>query len=186
VSESASISTGIASRYATAVFELALEDKALAALEADIGALDEAMAESEDLRDLIASPIYSRAEQAAAIRAVAARMKLSPLMTNTLNLMADKRRLFVVPQLIARVQAAIAEHKGEVTAEVTSARALTEAQTEKLAKALKVSVGKDVKINAAVDENLIGGLVVKLGSKMIDSSIASKLSNLQNAMKEVR
>jgi F-type H+-transporting ATPase subunit delta len=99
--------------------------------------------------------------------------------------MADKRRLFVLPQLLQQLTALIAEDKGEVTADVTSAKALTKAQSEKLAKTLKARVGKDVKINAAVDESLIGGLVVKVGSKMIDTSIRSRLDSLQNAMKEV-
>ena len=185
MSESASISTGIAVRYATAVFELAKEDKALDALDADIAALAEALLASEELRDLISSPVYSRDDQAAAIRAVAAKMGLSQLLSNTLGLMAEKRRLFVLPHFAAAVRGLIADEKGEVTAEVTSAKALTKAQADKLAKTLKAAVGKDVNINATVDESLIGGLVVKVGSKMIDSSIASKLSKLQNAMKEV-
>ena len=99
--------------------------------------------------------------------------------------MAEKRRLFVLPQLLAAVSARISEEKGEVKAEVVSAKKLTKAQETKLAASLKAAVGKDVNITATVDEALIGGLVVKVGSKMIDSSISSKLSQLQNAMKEV-
>ena len=185
VSETASISTGIASRYATAVFELASEGKALDALEADLASLDGALADSADLRDLIASPIYSRDEMQAGIAAVASAMGLGATLGNTLQLMASKRRLFVVPQMIAALRGMIAEHKGEVTADVVSAKALTKTQSDKLAKALKAAVGKDVKLNATVDESLIGGLVVKVGSKMIDTSIRSKLNTLQNTMKEV-
>jgi F-type H+-transporting ATPase subunit delta len=185
VSEPASISSGIAKRYATAVFELARDGKTIAGLEADIAALGQALADSADLRSLIASPVFSRDEQAKAIAALGARMGLSALTTNTLGLMAANRRLFVLPQLLAALAALIAEHKGEVTADVTAAKALTRAQTDKLARTLKASVGKDVKINLAVDEALIGGLVVKVGSKMIDTSIRSKLATLQNAMKEV-
>ena len=185
VSETASISTGIASRYATAVFELASEGKALDALEADLAALDGALADSADLRDLIASPIYSRDEMQAGIAAVASAMGLGATLGNTLQLMAAKRRLFVVPQMITALRAMIADHKGEVTADVVSAKALTKTQSDKLAKALKAAVGKDVKLNATVDESLIGGLVVKVGSKMIDTSIRSKLNTLQNTMKEV-
>ena len=185
MSETASISTGIASRYATAVFELASEGKALDALEADLASLDGALADSADLRDLIASPIYSRDEMQAGIAAVASAMGLGATLGNTLQLMASKRRLFVVPQMIAALRGMIAEHKGEVTADVVSAKALTKTQSDKLAKALKAAVGKDVKLNAIVDESLIGGLVVKVGSKMIDTSIRSKLASLQNAMKEV-
>ena len=99
--------------------------------------------------------------------------------------MASKRRLFVVPQLLAQLSAMIAEAKGEVTADVTSASALSDAQLSQLADTLKTKFGKDVKIESAVDESLIGGLIVKVGSKMIDTSIRSKLASLQNAMKEV-
>ncbi|MEN8896546.1 MAG: ATP synthase F1 subunit delta, partial [Yoonia sp.] len=102
-----------------------------------------------------------------------------------LALMASKRRLFVLPQLVSTLRAQIAEHKGEVTAEVTSAKALTKAQSDKLATTLKAQVGADVKIKATVDETIIGGLIVKVGSKMIDTSIKSKLNALQNTMKEV-
>ena len=185
VSEPASISTGIAARYATAVFEMAQADKAMKKLEADIDAVSAALNESADLRALIASPVYSRDQLGNAVAGLGKAMKLTPLMTNTLGLMAANRRLFVLPQLLVALRGLIAEEKGEVTADVTSAKALTKTQADKLAKALKASVGKDVKINAAVDENLIGGLIVKVGSKMIDTSIRSKLANLQNAMKEV-
>jgi len=134
---------------------------------------------------MISSPIYGRDEQTDAIGAVAKKMKLSSMVSNSLSLMASKRRLFVLPQLVAGLRELIAEEKGEITANVTAAKALTKAQQDKLAKSLKASVGKDVKINMAVDENLIGGLIVKVGSQMIDTSIASKLANLQNVMKEV-
>ncbi len=185
MSEPVAISTGIAQRYATAVFELAKEGKALKALESDIDNLDAALDASADFRALIASPLYSRDAQGDAIAAISKKMKLSPTMTNTLNLMASKRRLFVLPQLVNTLREAIADDKGEVTAEVTAAKALTKTQQDKLAKTLKASVGKDVKIKMAVDENLIGGLIVKVGSKMIDTSIRSKLASLQNSMKEV-
>ena len=185
MSEPASISTGIALRYATAVFDLAQEGKAIKAIETDLSALSDAMASSGDFNALIHSPIYSRDEQGAAITALAKKMKLSPIMANTLALMATKRRLFVLPQLVACLRAIIADDKGEVTADVTSATALIKAQADKLAKTLKAQMGKDVTINATVDESLIGGLVVKVGSKMIDTSIRSKLNSLQNAMKEV-
>ncbi len=185
MSETASLSSGIASRYATAVFDLAKEAKKLAAVEKDIDQLDETMEVSTDFGNLITSPVISRAEQGAAIAGIAAKMGLSDIVTNTLGLMAENRRLFVLPALIASVRALIAEEKGEVTADVSSAKKLTKAQETKLAGELKAAVGKDVKIRTTVDEALIGGLVIKVGSRMIDSSIASKLSNLQNAMKEV-
>ena len=185
MSESASISTGIAARYATAVFELAKDGKEIDGLEKDIDALDAALADSADFRGLIHSPVYSRDEQGAAVSAIAEKMGLSGTVTNTLKLMASKRRLFVVPQLVASLRSLIADEKGEVTADVRAATALTADQEQKLAATLKSSVGKDVKMNVTVDESLIGGLVVKVGSQMIDTSIASRLSALQNTMKEV-
>ena len=181
MSEPASISQGIAARYATAVFEIAKESKGVAKLEKGIDALSAALEDSADLRELINSPVYSRDVQGKAIAAVAAKMGLDDVLTNTLSLMAENRRLFVLPQLVARLRDLVAEDKGDVT----SAKALTKTQSDKLAKTLKERVGKDVKINATVDESLIGGLVVKVGSKMIDTSIRSKLNSLQNAMKEV-
>lgn len=185
MSEPASITSGIAQRYASAVFELAKEEKKLAAVESDLDALDAALADSAEFRSLISSPVYTREEQASALAALATKMKLSSQMTGVMGVMAQKRRLFVLPALLTALRDRIAEDKGEVTADVTSAKALTKAQSDKLAKALKASVGKDVKINAAVDESLIGGLIVKVGSKMIDSSIRSRLNALQNSMKEV-
>ncbi len=185
VSEPASISSGIAARYASALFELAKEAKAIPALEADADALTAALSASADLRTMIASPVVTREDQSNAIGAIAAKMKLSVLTANTLLLMAAKRRLFVLPQLLVDLAARIANEKGEVTAEVTSAAALTADQANKLAATLKARVGKDVKLKTAVDESLIGGLVVKLGSTMIDTSVKAKLAALQNAMKEV-
>jgi len=185
VSETASISSGIADRYATAVFDLAKEGKELDKLEANLDDLSAALSSSPELTDLIHSPVYSRDAQSNAITAVAAKMGLTQTMQNVLALMASKRRLFVLPQMINRLRDLIAEEKGEVTADVVSAVKLTAAQSKDLAKTLKEKVGKDVKINATVDESLIGGLIVKVGSKMIDTSVRSKLNSLKNAMKEV-
>jgi F-type H+-transporting ATPase subunit delta len=185
VSEPASITLSIAGRYALALFELAKESGSLKALEADADALHEVLKSSPEFTAMIASPVVVREEQAAAVQAVAAKMGVSALMANTLALMATKRRLFVMPQLVADLQARIAAEKGEVTAEVTSAAALTADQATKLIATLKASSGKDIKLNATVDESLIGGLIVKLGSTMIDTSVKAKLAALQNAMKEV-
>ncbi|WP_299778089.1 F0F1 ATP synthase subunit delta [uncultured Roseobacter sp.] len=185
MSEPASISTSIAERYATAVYEIAKDGKALKFLETDLDALQSALADSDDFRALIQSPIYSRDEQGTAIAAIAKKMDLSDTLANTLALMAQKRRLFVLPQLVKTLRDIIAAEKGEVTAEVVSAKALTKTQAEKLAKTLKASTGKTVTLNATVDESLIGGLIVKVGSRMVDTSIRAKLNSLQNAMKEV-
>ncbi|PVA05907.1 F0F1 ATP synthase subunit delta [Thalassorhabdomicrobium marinisediminis] len=186
VSEPASISSGIAKRYATAVFDLSKDANSLAGLESDINTLSAALDDSDDLRDLMSSPLYSRTQQSDAVVAVARKMGLSDTMTNTLALMASKRRLFAVPQMLTALRDMIATEKGEVTAEVVSAKSLTKEQSDKLAQTLKASVGSDVNINATVDESLIGGLVVKVGSKMIDTSVKSKLNALQNTMKEAR
>ena len=185
VSDTGSISSGVAARYATALFDLAKDAKKLPAVENDLDALEAALADNDALRDLFKSPIYSRDDTAGAIAALAKKMKLSPMVGSTLGLMAQKRRLPVVPALIHAVRDMIAEEKGEVTAQVTAAKKLTAAQEKSLAATLKKSLGKNVNIKATVDESLIGGLIVKVGSKMIDSSIKSKLSNLQNVMKEV-
>jgi F-type H+-transporting ATPase subunit delta len=176
---------GIAGRYAQALFEIAKEENGLKALEADADALGAALAASPELSDMIASPVVARDDQARAMAAVAAKMGLSVTTANTIALMASKRRLFVLPQLVADLKARIATEKGEVTAEVTSASALSADQAAKLAASLKAKVGKDVKLNTTVDESLIGGLIVKLGSTMIDTSVKAKLAALQNAMKEV-
>jgi F-type H+-transporting ATPase subunit delta len=185
VSEPASISSGIAKRYATAVFELAKEANSLKSLEADVDALDGALTQSADLRSLITSPVYSRDQVATAITAVAAKMKLSQIVIGTLGLMATKRRLFALPQVLTALRAQIAAEKGEVTAEITSAKALSKAQETDLVTVLKARVGKEIKLKLTVDESLIGGLVIKVGSQMIDSSIKAQLAALKNSMKEV-
>ena len=173
MSESASVSSGIADRYATAVFDLAKEGKELDKLETNLDDVSAALATSPDLVDLIQSPVYSREEQSAAISAITKKMGLTATMQNVLSLMASKRRLFVLPHVVTRLRELIAEEKGEMTADVVSAVKLTAAQTKELSNTLKAKMGKDVKINATVDESLIGGLVVKVGSKMIDTSIRS-------------
>lgn len=185
MSEPASISASIAERYATAIFEIAQDSKNLDGLETSLGDLGGALGESADLRNLISSPLISRTDQEAAITTLAKKMDLAPVMQKTLALMAQKRRLFVLPQLIDALRALLADERNEVTADVASAKALTDAQAKKLAATLTSRLGKTVTINATVDESIIGGLVVKVGSKMIDTSIRSKLNSLQNSMKEV-
>ena len=117
--------------------------------------------------------------------AIAKKLSLNGIMTNTLALMAEKRRLFVVPTFLSALEDLIADSKNEITAEVVSAKALTKGQIDKLTKSLKSNFSKDIKINAAVDKTLIGGMIVKVGSRMIDTTIQAKLKSLQNVMKEV-
>ncbi|WP_311200376.1 F0F1 ATP synthase subunit delta [Jannaschia sp. W003] len=186
MSEPASVSMGIASRYAQAVFDLSRDADDLGKLEADVAALDEAIRGSSDLREVLRSPVIGRAEQANAVAAVAGALGLGDTMTNTLRLMAQKRRLFVAPALVEALKLRLEDQRGEVTAKVHAAQALSDDQRERLAAALKASTGRDVKLDVTVDESLIGGLVVRMGSKMIDTSIRAKLDALQNTMKEVR
>ena len=185
MSETAGISKGIAERYATAVFDLAKEGKDIKSLETDVANLDAAMTDSADLRTLLTSPLYTRDQQATAVAAIAAKMELSATTANVLALLASKRRLFVLPHLMAALQDRLAEARNEITAEVTTAKKLTKTQADKLAKTLKAQMGKTVTIKETVDESIIGGIIVKVGSKMVDTSIASKLNALQNTMKEV-
>lgn len=185
VAQSASISANIAGRYAQAVFDIAREEKGVDALATGVDALAQALDASADLRAVIASPILGRQDQTRAVTALAERLGLPAALTNALALMGRNRRLFTLPQLVARLRDLIAEERGEVTADVVSAQPLSEAQAERLRATLAEKSGKIVKLNARVDEALIGGMIVKLGSSMIDSSIRSRLSALQNAMKEV-
>ena len=185
MSEQASTSKGIATRYASALFGLADEQDDIPALEKNVRVFKEAIGQSADLNHLISSPIYSRDQQQRAIIAVAKKLSLSSVMTNTLALMAEKRRLFVVPTFLSVIEDLIAESKNELTAEVISAKELTKGQLDKLAKTLKSNFSKDIKINASVDKSLIGGMIVKVGSRMIDTTIQAKLNSLQNVMKEV-
>lgn len=182
---SSALTSGVAGRYATALFEIARDGKLLDEVERDLREIETVHANSADFREILANPVYTREEQAKAIAAIAQAMGVGPTVANTLGLMARNRRLFVLPGFTAQVRALIAAERGEVTAEVTAAKKLTKAQTEALAAKLRESVGKDVKLDVTVDESLIGGLVVKVGSRMIDTSIRSKLAALQNVMKEV-
>ena len=185
MTDSSNLVSSAAGRYAKALFELAGEGDALSQTEQDMEALGQALETSDDLRNLLTSPVYSRDEQSRAMASVAEAMGLSTLVRNVIGLMASKRRLFVLDDVIEIFARLMAEHRGEVSADVTAARALSDAQKAALAESLKAAIGREVKLNLTVDEKIIGGLVVKVGSKMIDTSIRSKLNSLQNAMKEV-
>lgn len=185
VANSASISADIAGRYAQALFDLVRDSGGIDTLSNQVDELAQAFESSDDLRDLTVSPLYDRQGQEAAIGAIAAKMELSPELANTLRLLARNRRLFTLPQFLAKLRGLIADERGEVTADIVSAQELSDEQKSRLADTLARKSGKKVKLNARVDETLIGGMIVKLGSQMIDSSIKSKLASLQNAMKEV-
>lgn len=185
VAQSASISANIAGRYAQAVFDIARDEKGIDALADGVDALAQALDVSAELRGVIASPILGRSDQTRAISALADKLGLPVALANALALMGQNRRLFTLPQFIARLRALIAEARGEVTADIVSAQPLSDAQAERLRATLAEKSGKIVNLNARVDESLIGGMIVKLGSSMIDSSVKSRLSALHNAMKEV-
>ncbi|MDO5646744.1 F0F1 ATP synthase subunit delta [Paracoccus sp. (in: a-proteobacteria)] len=185
MANSVSMSQSIAGRYAQAVFEIVKDEGGLDNLARQIDELDATLTNSADLRDLISSPIYTRDQQAGAIASITDKMGLSATLANTLKLMAKNRRLFVLPQLVARLSDLIAAERGEMTADVTTAAPLTDEQQQRLKDTLAEKSGKTIKLNTRVDESLIGGMIVKLGSQMIDSSVRSKLASLQNVMKEV-
>jgi F-type H+-transporting ATPase subunit delta len=175
--------SGLAARYATALFELAEDDKALAELETDVGRFATMHDQSDDLRAFIRSPVYRAEEQVRAIAAVLDRAGVKGLVANFFKVVAANRRLFATPEIIAAFRKLVARHRGEVTAEITSAEPLSETHVAALKEALKASLGKDVTLDARVDPTLIGGLIVKVGSRMIDSSLKTKLSSLKLAMK---
>lgn len=179
------IVSGVAGRYATAVFELAREEKCLDKVEADLAAIQSVMDESEDFRRLVASPLISREAQGKAVAAVLDRLKVETVTRNFAGVVVRNGRLDVLPRIIAAFNQLLADERGEVTASVTAPRKLTAAQLKAVSETLSRHAGRAVKIDAHVDESLLGGLVVKLGSKMIDTSLKSKLEHLQLAMKEV-
>ena len=174
---------GLAGRYATAAFELALEERALDALSADLESLKTLLTTSPDLARLVRSPIISREEQAQAMEAVLAAGKAAPLTRKLVLLLAQKRRLFSLADVIRAFETLLARHRGEVAADVTSARALTAEETAELRRVLKEKLGREPRLTTHVDPKLLGGLVLKLGSRMIDSSLRTKLDALRTAMK---
>ncbi len=179
------IVAGVAGRYATALFELALEAKALDQIEADLDAFQAMLDDSEDLRRLVRSPVFSAEDQERALSALLKKIDMGTLTANFLGLIARNRRLFAVGDMIRAFRALAAQHRGEVSAEVASAVKLSSSQLTALRTALKASIGQDVQITTRVDPSLLGGLVVKVGSRMIDSSLRTKLNNLRVAMREV-
>jgi F-type H+-transporting ATPase subunit delta len=176
---------GLATRYAAALFELADSKKALDAVAGDLTALQKMIAESADLRRLMNSPVLSREEQTKAIGAVAKAASFDALTQKFVGLVAQNRRLFTLPAMIRAFLKLLADRRGELTAEVTAARALTSDQQAAVAEAIRKAVGSKVSIDLKVDPELLGGLVVRVGSRMIDSSLKTKLQKLQLAMKGI-
>jgi F-type H+-transporting ATPase subunit delta len=177
--------SGVAGRYATALFELALEEKAVETVERDLNRFASALDAVEDLRRLVRSPAFTAEEQQRAIAAILEKMEIEGLTANFLKLIARNRRLFAAPDMIKAFRALLARHRGQASAEVTSAAPLEEGQVRALQTALKAALHKDVQLDQKVDANLLGGLVVKVGSRMVDSSLRTKLNSLKQTMKEV-
>ncbi|HEX9463725.1 MAG TPA: F0F1 ATP synthase subunit delta [Alphaproteobacteria bacterium] len=175
--------TGLTGRYATALYELADEAKALDQVASDLGQIKKAIADSPDLQRLISSPLIPRADQAKAVLALAQKMGVSDITRRFVGLVARNRRLYRLPGIIEAYMALLAAHRGEITADVTSAKPLSAPQTESVNAALRAAVGGKVAVSMHVDPKLLGGLKVKVGSRLVDASLASKLQRLQLAMK---
>jgi len=185
VTETSSLISGVARRYAGSLFELALEENAVAGVEKDLGRFEALLNGSDDLKRLVSSPVFSTEEQVEAISAIADKAGIKGLVGNFLRVVAGNRRLFVLPGMIQAFREIAAAHRGEVSADVTAAHELTAAQQNELKATLKGVAGKDVTINVTVDPSILGGLIVKMGSRQIDTSLRTKLSSLKLALKEV-
>jgi F-type H+-transporting ATPase subunit delta len=177
---------GVSNRYAFALFELARETSAVDAVKADLDHFDALVVESPDLARLVRSPVFSAEEQLQALSAVLDRTGIGGLAARFLKLVTSNRRLFAVGDMIRGYRKLVAQHKGEATAEITVAEALKDDHVAALRAALKAVSGRDVDLRIKVDPAIIGGLVVKLGSRMVDSSLRTKLNSIRHAMKEAR
>jgi F-type H+-transporting ATPase subunit delta len=174
---------GLAGRYANALFELAQEQKWVEAVSADLASLRRAMETSADLNRLVRSPVFGAEDQAKALKAILEKMGASELTVKFVLLLAAKRRLFVLTQIIKQYESLVAKSRGETEAEVTAARALNDGELAELKSVLKSRLGKEPRLHAKIDPTLLGGLIIKVGSRMIDSSLRTKLDGLRQAMK---
>jgi F-type H+-transporting ATPase subunit delta len=181
------IISGMAGRYATALFELARDNKAVDAVKKDLDQFDALANGSADLNRLVRSPVFGADEQLKALSAILAKAGITGLAANFLRVITTNRRLFAVRDMIRAYRALVARHKGEVTAQVTVAEKLNDKNLDALKSALKsVTGGKDIDLEVEVDPAIIGGLIVKVGSRMVDSSLRTKLNSIKFAMKEAR
>lgn len=180
---SGGIQASLSGRYATALFELARDSKTIDTVEASLANVRAALEQSREFARLVASPLVSRQDAAKAIAGSAAAMGIDGTTKNFLGVLAENRRLSQLPAIIRAFRLLAANHRGETTAEVTSAHPLSDAQVDALKQQLRTRIGRDVSIDLSVDPALLGGLVVKIGSQMIDSSIKTRLNTLAHAMK---
>ena len=179
--------SGMAGRYATALFELALEDKAVDAVKKDLDQFDALIADSADLNRLVRSPVFDADEQIKALSAILAKAGIAGIAANFLRVITTNRRLFAVRDMVRAYRGLAARHKGEVSAQVTVAEKLSDTHLDALKGALKsVTGGKDIDLDIKIEPAIIGGLIVKVGSRMIDSSLRTKLNAIKFAMKEAR
>jgi F-type H+-transporting ATPase subunit delta len=176
--------SGVSGRYATALFELARDEKSIDAVKADLDRFEAMLADSADLTRLVRSPVFSADAQSRAVAAVLERAEMTGTSAKFLKVLTANRRLFAVSDVIRAFRALVARFRGEATAEVTVAEQLNDRNLDALKTALKSVTGKDVALNVKVDPSIIGGLVVKLGSRMVDSSLRTKLNSIKHAMKE--
>jgi len=183
VAEDPSVS-GVSGRYATALFELARDEKSVDAVKADLDRFTAMLAESADLKRLVRSPVFSADAQLKGLSAVLDKAGISGVAAKFLKVLTANRRLFAVSDVIRVFGALVAKFKGEATADVTVAEVLSDKNLDALKTALKTVTGKDVALNVKIDPSIIGGLVVKLGSRMVDSSLRTKLNSIKYAMKE--
>jgi F-type H+-transporting ATPase subunit delta len=181
------IISGMAGRYATALFELALDNKAVDSVKKDLDQFDALIAGSADLNRLVRSPVFGADEQLKALSAVLTKASITGLAANFLRVITTNRRLFAVRDMIRGYRSLVARHKGEVTAQVTIAEKLSDKNLDALKSALKsVTGGKDIDLDVKIEPAIIGGLIVKVGSRMVDSSLRTKLNSIKLAMKEAR
>jgi F-type H+-transporting ATPase subunit delta len=183
VENSGGIQASLAGRYATALFGLARDEKQIDAVTRSLDSLDAAMAESDDFRALVTSPLIGRAEAGKALRALTPALGLDPITAKFLGVLADNGRLAELKPVIKAVRQLAAAHRGETTAEVTSAFPLNDDQVTRLKANLKARLGREVAIDAKVDPQILGGIIIRHGSQMIDASIRTKLNTLAQAMK---
>nr|WP_210346083.1 F0F1 ATP synthase subunit delta [Aestuariivirga sp. YIM B02566] len=183
VAQSDQTVSGVPGRYATALFELAREDQAVDQVGADLSNFQALLDESEDLSRLVRSPVFSAEDQISALQAICEKAGIKSLALNFIKLAAQNRRLFVLSDMIKAYRALVAQSKGEISAEVISADTLSPKHLDDLKAAIKASVGRDVQLSTRVDSSILGGLIVKVGSRMVDNSLKTKLQNLKIAMK---
>jgi len=176
--------SGVAGRYATALIDLADEQGALDQVASHLNTLAQALDTNDDLMRLVRSPVFRADDQIRAIDAVMSALGISGLAANFVKLMAKNRRLFALRDTIEAFKALLAERRGEISATVTSAQPLSEAQLGEVRDMLSASAGRNVQLETAVDPSLLGGLIVKMGSRMIDNSLRTKLNSLRTVMKE--